>query len=69
MMQIWSFAMQEFTHVTIPLDKQLIYTVDSCSLQSSCCNWAIQTTESAGEKDNMGTGVPELHAQVQLVRF
>lgn len=26
MMQIWSLALQEFTHVAIPLDKQFLYT-------------------------------------------
>lgn len=69
MMQIWSLAVQEFTHVTIPLDKQFIYTADSCFLQSSCCCWATQTRESAGQKDYMGTWVPELHAQIHLVRL
>lgn len=69
MMQIWSLALQEFTHVAIPLDKQFIYTAESCFLQSSCCSWVIQTRESAGQKDNMDTWGPELHAQLQLVRL
>lgn len=68
MMQIWSLALQEFIHVAIPLDKQFIYTVESCFLQSSCCYWVIQTRESAGQ-DNVGTWGPELHAQIQLVRL
>lgn len=69
MMQIWSLALQEFTHATIPLDKQFIYTVHRCFLQSRNCYRTIQTTESAGQKENMGNRVPDLHAQIQQVRF